>query len=482
MLAFVILVSGSAGAQKPCPLGVVSNKLACLIPQIYGTNGIQLDANGHEGHFEDSFVSTASTPLNSAIGTQSAHLPLASPSSGLTFSWDPTAKIFVQSTDSLGPVLGERAETIGKHRVFLGFSYQYFDFDALDGSGLKNLPIVFTHQDDVNNDVTNFNCTVDPALNITEFPASNTGPCGFVRDVVKTTDRIDLKVHQFTTFVTFGLTDRIDVSMAIPIENVRMGVSSDVSIVHNCCFDANGNPFFDHVFAPTSQCPDSCFHRVFSSSRNASGIGDITLRVKATAWTGERAALGLGVDVRVPTGDSLNFLGAGAAGVKPFVVWSYRARVSPHVLVGYEANGSSLIAGDIAAGTKDKLPSDLAYSAGADVWLTKRLTIAADLVGEEVFQARRVAATTFTELGACRDENCGTTPCPSGVTCLPLANPNTDDNLSQFDGSYNMTNASLGVKLKPFSNFLITANVTLKVNDGGLRAKTVPLVGLSYTF
>jgi hypothetical protein len=45
-----------------------------------------------------------------------------------------------------------------------------------------------------------------------------------------------------------------------------------------------------------------------------------------------------------------------------------------------------------------------------------------------------------------------------------------------------MTNASIGIKAKPFSNLLITANVLLKLNDGGLRARAVPLLGVSYTF
>jgi len=200
----------------------------------------------------------------------------------------------------------------------------------------------------------------------------------------------------------------------------------------------------------------------------------MTLRVKGTAWKGERSGLALGVDVRVPTGDELNFLGAGAPGVKPFLIWSYHSRISPHVLVGYEVNGSSVLAGDVLTGDKEKLPSELTYAGGADVRLTKWLTASFDLIGEQVFQARRMAISDFTELGACMNSNCD----PNDG----FKTPNVDRNLSQVTGSYNQTNASVGAKLRPVGGLVITLNAEIKLNDGGLRPKFVPLIGASYTF
>ena len=240
----------------------------------------------------------------------------------------------------------------------------------------------------------------------------------------------------------------------------------------------------------------TCFTQSFSNVGTASGIGDITLRVKGNVWKskpkdknatgegneahelagtapdkGERAALAIGVDIRSPTGDALNFLGAGTAGVKPFVIWSYRSRISPHVFVGYETNGSSLVAGDISTGKKERFPGQLTYSSGADVWFTKRLTAALDIVGQQVFQAARTQVATFTEPGACPDLN-----------CLTPSASNTDQNLAQSTGTFNITNASLGVKVKPFATLLVTGNVLIKMNNGGLRANAVPLIGLSYAF
>jgi hypothetical protein len=467
-----LMCAASLGQVSPCPASF-SGKLICAIPEVYGVGGLTLSSIGqHKGHFETSFVNASATPLSSAIGIESSLLPLASPSSGITFSWDPAAKVFSPSTDSFGPVLGERAETIGRHRLFLGFSYQYFKFDALDGLDLrKGLSVVLTHQDDFD-DVSPRICSVN---------GDNLDDCGFVRDVILTNTKIDLKVHQFTTFVSFGLTDRIDVSAAIPSASVRMGVFSTASVVNN---SGLGKHQFDNPGCPDSSFPfePSCFSRSFSETHNASGIGDITLRVKGTAWKGERAAVAIGADVRVPTGDELNFLGSGTIGVRPFAVWSYRSRISPHVLLGYEFNSSSVLAGDISTGSKARLPSQVTYSGGADVWLTKRVTLALDLVGQQVNGARRLIKTTFTELPAC--DNPGKNPMAQ-PTCFQadgFKQPNTDPNLSSLDQHYNISNASVGAKIRPSANLLITGNVTFKLNDGGLRAKVVPLVAVSYTF
>lgn len=463
------LTAATANAQSLCPSGVLSDKLICVIPQVFGPNGLVLPAGPSQ--FQNSFASNSLIPLNTAIARQSVLLPLASPSSGITFSWDPATKTFASSTDSLGPIFAERAETIGKYKMFVGFDYQYLKIDSLDGFKLKSLPEVFTQPDNTFDAPQGQTCSAS-------VNGLNSGTCAYIRDVVKVNNGIDLKIHQFITFLTFGLTNRIDVSLAVPITNVRLGIVSDATIVNVSATDV-------HAFENRTGCPASggnCLDQSFPRARTASGIGDVTLRVKGTAWKGERAALAIGVDVRAPTGDSLNFLGAGAAGVKPFVVWSYRARFSPHLNAGFEVNGSSRIAGDISTGSKERLPSQFTYAAGTDVWLSKRVTAVFDLVGQQVFQAQRLSRNDVTELGACtRNPDDPFKPmCPTGTG--PANTGSSDPNLSQTTGTFNVSNISLGSKFRPFSNLVITANVLIKVNNGGLRSNFVPLAALSYTF
>lgn len=463
-LSSMVFTCLAAHAQGLCPTGAQSDKLVCVIPQVYGPNGLVLQNTNSQAlgvaPFQNGLPQTLS-PLNASIARQTALLPLASPSSGITFTWDPAAKVFTSSTDSFGPIFGERAETIGKYRVYVGFGYQFFSFDSQDGVSLNKLPAVFTQPDTVLTNVSGKpTCSLNPPDSV-----NNEGQCGFIRDIITSNNSLDLKIHQFTTFVTFGLTNRIDVSMAVPIENIRMGITSVATI-------QNISRTGVHQFLATSTC-NPCLQTSASNVRNASGIADVTFRVKGTAWKGERAALALGVDVRVPTGDALNFLGAGAAGVKPFMVWSYRARISPHVFVGYETNGSSVVVGDITTGKKERLPGQLTYSGGADVWLTKWLSAAFDLVGQQVFQAQSFLPSKFVEPLACTDSSCNNLVSPPAPT---------DPNLISTTGSYNVTNASVGAKIRPFGHLIVTANASFKLNNGGLRAQTVPFAGVSYTF
>ncbi len=461
----VFLIPVVAFAQNTCASTGTQAKLICLVPQLYGPNGFQVLKGSGPAQLVNSFGNLNVIPsLNSAIAGQAVLLPLASPSSGITYSWDPISKTFSPSTDSFGPIYGERAETIGKGRVFLGASYQFLRFSRLDGTDLKSLPQVFT-QPDTDLGFDNRTCSID---------GDNTTDCAFIRDVVTVSNRIDFKVQQVVAFLTYGLTDRIDLSAAIPIETVKMSLFSLATIVNNSNSEI-------HAFDTRPDCGSvakngNCLDQPFSASGSASGIGDITVRAKATAWKGERAALALGADVRIPTGDSLNFLGSGTVGVQPFVVWSYRSRVSPHLGAGFQFNGKSRVLGDLAAGSSARLPNEFVYSAGADFWINKRFTVAADLVGQTTFQSERLLATKFTEPGAC------TVDYPTCTDPGTVATPAVAPAVAQATGNINVLNVSVGFKAKLVSNLLFIGNAVFKVNDAGLRSKVVPMAEISYTF
>jgi len=326
------------------------------------------------------------------------------------YTTDPSLGIPQKSNETFGPVLTERGETIGRRKVFVAFTYQKFGFSSIDGVDLKRYPVVFNVCD------------------------ATTGQCG----PIATTNRVDPKVNQFAFFGTYGLTDRIDVSVAVPLLDVKMGISA---ISCTICQTP--------VFSDGKQV---VFHPAFVAGE-ATGIGDIVLRAKGLVWKGERLRLALGVDVRVPTGDAVNFLGTGSTGVKPFVAASLRGRVAPHVNIGYQWNGDSDIAGP-NPGTSGKLPDSLFYNGGFDVRATKRFTIAADFLGERIFDAKRV---------------------------LPVVAAG-QPSVAIVQGSFNTGKGALGVKFNPVGNLLISANVLTRFDHNGLRSRPVPLVGMSYTF
>src|SRR5207248_4631558 len=98
------------------------------------------DTFKHVVHFQSSSLASFS-PLTAEIGTQLSQLPLTSPASGFIYTLGASGGI-TQSTQNFGPILSERAHTIGRHRLFVGLSYQYFNFDKVDGVNLRNFGAV----------------------------------------------------------------------------------------------------------------------------------------------------------------------------------------------------------------------------------------------------------------------------------------------------------------------------------------------------
>ena len=507
----VVLAVGTVGAYgQVCPLnGTTSGKLVCLIPQVYGPFGFGYGApgqtpqqsilytgDGHAAHFSSDFLS-AFAPINEAVGIQVSELPLASPSSSVSFTYNSALKTFEPSTEeSLGPILGDRATTSGRHRLFLGFSYQYFTFSSIDGQDLHNIPTVLQHQP-FPPDPPKFPSCVNPtALAGTKYSTSaGVDPC-FVRDYIQTSNDIDLGVHQYTIYVTYGITQNLDVSAAIPLLNVQMNVTSTATIIPNsvapAILNAPGNVW--HSFNPSNpllaQCAataqgQACLKAVFADGSSASGIGDLILRGKYTVHQWERAGVAVGVDVRLPTGDALNFLGSGAVGVKPFGVFSYRARVSPHAEIGYEINGDSTLAGNnivsppsgTAVTAKSSIPNRLLYVVGADVRVTKRLTGAFDIYGQRLFSAPELVSQPYTDYG-----NCSGTTNAAGVVCTVYKPGTTHPDIANKTTNIGINDASLGLRVRVFQRLVATGNVLIKMDDGGLRSRVVPLVGLSYSF
>ena len=116
-----------------------------------------------------------------------------------------------------------------------------------------------------------------------------------MRDFIQTSNNIDLTIHQYTIYATYGITNRLDFSAAIPILNIQMGVTSQATIVPNssapAAAGAPGNVW--HSFNPinpvlASQCASQvpCLSAKFSDSSNAAGIGDVVLRGKYTVYNG----------------------------------------------------------------------------------------------------------------------------------------------------------------------------------------------------
>lgn len=384
-----MMIPAGARAQN-----CASTKLFCLIPTAFHTTVSQFNF------------------FNEAFGTQITQLPLATPASGFIFTFDKSLGVYTASNQSFGPILSERAETIGRHKLYLAFTYQHFGFSEIDGTNMTNIPIVFTFFNAADGD--------------TVYTA--------------TRDRVDTKVEQYAIFASFGLTSRVDVSVAIPFERISMGVSS------------TGTEY------STISTAKASFKEFIPGT--ASGIGDVIFSAKGTLLKKQRFRMALGTELRVPSGDDRNFLGSGAVGVKPYVAFSRTGKITPHLDLGYQWNGTSFLATN-RSGTEQDMPGFFFYSGGLDAGVTKRVTVVADLLGQHFFNAPQITS-------------------PRSIT-IP-GQTGSFSGVEPISDAYGTNNLAIGTKINPVGHLLITANVLIKLDNGGLRAKVVPMGGLSYSF
>jgi hypothetical protein len=416
-----------------------AEELGTLFKNIYGPKGLVVDSeavlnpgdSAHFAHFNSSFQSSFNL-FNIAIASQLTAVPLPSPASGFTYVFRPETGAFARSTQSFGPILADRAETLGRRRFSLSFNYQRFSFDSIEGLDLNSVPAVFTHDD------------------------AQLG--GGRLDVVTTKNSIRATVGQFTAFFNYGITDRLDVSIAVPTVDTSLSLTSEATIQRLGTTDPK-----IHFYRDASGGIGN--FRSFSDTASKTGIGDLIFRAKGNVYRGEHAGVAFGADFRAPTGDEKNLLGSGAPGVKPFAVLSYTyKRIAPHLNIGYQWNGKSILAGDIATETKADMPDQLLYTAGMDVGVAPRLTVAFDVLGQRVIHSPELVRVdqSFPQL---------------------VGSPVTFQNIHFNTGrSFNIVNGAVGVKINAVPHLLIGVNALFKMNDSGLRDKVTPLVGIEYSF
>jgi len=411
-----------------------SGKLALLIPGLFGPDGLKVDSEArlpdgstHSAHFNSAFQAEF-TQFNIALASQLAAIPLPTPASGFTYTFDESLGVFQRSTQSFGPILTERAETIGKGKVTFGVTYQHFGFDSLEGLSLGSVPAVFTHDE------------------------AQLG--GGRSDLVTTTNSIDAAIDQSVAFLSYGLASRLDLSVAVPFVSVDLAARSEAQVQRVGTAASPATHFYEDDAGGFGT------RSVYASSGRASGIGDVVVRLKGNPVHNDSIALALGIDGRFPTGDEEDLLGLGAFGVKPFAVLSFsQGRVAPHLNVAYLWNGKSVLAGDVATGTKEDLPDQVQYAVGADIGVSKRLTLAFDFLGTYVIDSPRLVRETFT-----------------------AANGLSFPQIGFVKESYNLANGAAGLKFNPVGRLLVDFNVLFKLDSAGLRDTVTPLFGIEYAF
>ncbi len=420
--------------HEPFNVAVPVPELSQIFSQLYGRNGLVVDsiaslANGvsHSGHFNSGFESEFGQ-FGTALTLQLVSLPLPPPSAGFTYQFDPALGVFTRSTTSFGPIFSERANTIGAGRVAIGFAYQRLSFDSIEGMDLDQVPAIFTHD--------------------------SAELRGGREDVVSTVNTIKTSVSRSSAFLTFGVSNSLDISVAIPFIAADVEVRSEATI-HRIGTQTPEIHFF------RSLDDDIGDRRIFTAFGHASGPGDVTVRLKQTVARDEVQGVAVGVDLRLPTGDERNLLGTGGPGVQPFLAWSATfGALSPHANAGYQWNGTSQLGGSPGSGLSGDLPDVGVYSVGTVVAVHPRVTAAVDILGRYVVDSPRVRPTTFHAL--------------DGKT--------TFDSVTFTRSSFNELSGAAGVKVNVAGQLLLNANLLFQLNSTGLRDRVSPLIGIEYAF
>jgi hypothetical protein len=456
-VAFMTAPLLSAQVNCPAPTATTSSPMVCQYPY----NGAVL-ANiafggtlpttpegiaAYQALLKQLTISGAgiTTPINASIATQLAQLPMPSAAAGTVTLKLPGSDIG-SPFNNLGPILTDRPETYPRRGFFLSFAYQHFNFTEIDGLafnkfnlGAKAPGIVYpTNGGDITGDL-----------------------------YVSLQSKIDFQMDQYIGMLTYGLTRSTDITVAVPVSNVTMNVTS--------------GQYRGYIYTPTTSTytllaePGVTAQVNNVTAGSASGIGDVTVNFKQMLFGQEgRYAGAVGAYLRFPTGDADNYLGSGCFGGNVYGIVEYRGSIhgkgiAPHVRVGYQWNGQSQLM-NIQAPTSQNLPGGVNYAVGADFGLHRTFSIAIDGVGNQYVNAP-VASNSIASL-------------PSAPSSKVQPNPSTIVISNPFSyNTYTTFNFSGGFKwiIPGVHNHLVLyANVMVPVNDVGLHSDPVPLVGIAF--
>jgi hypothetical protein len=362
----------------------VSDVLTFLVTnQSVQTGNVARDRNAAQA--------TADT-IGRALLANLATLPAPSTSGAFVYRLNPELGTVERVTQTFGPSFVERAQTVGRNQVSLGMAFQYLRFDSLDGMNLRDGSLVTTANKFVN----------------------ESAPF----DAERLTLNIDANVA--TIYGTVGVTNRLDVSVLVPIVSLQVSGSRLDTY--------RGQTFLEAT-----------------ASSHAVGVADLIVRSKYEMYSSGGTGLAAAVDVRLPTGRQADLLGAGTASTRFSGIGSVESgRLSASANTGVTVGG---------------LATEVNYDGAVAVAATSHVTIATELLGRWINGLGGVVSSTTPN------------PAIAGVQTIRLT-PNAS--------SLNMVTFVPGFKWNVSDTWVLAANVMIPLSNSGLTARVTPFIGLDY--
>jgi hypothetical protein len=321
-------------------------------------------------------------------------VPIATSSSGFLYRLNPELGTVERATETFGGFFVERAFSPGHGRASFGMSASTTSFDKLDGQPLRDGTLVTTGS---------------------RFP-DEAAPFE--------TESLTLRVSSstLTAYASVGITDRIEIAGALPF--ARLSIEGQRISVYR------GDTFLQA-----------------SGSATASGIGDAAVRAKYTFVNAREGGAAIAAEVRLPTGDEENLLGAGTVGFRIIGIGALER--GPLML---SANGG-LVRGGIS--------DEVVFGAAAAYAVHPRLSATAEVLSRRIDELRPLLLTSQPH------------PTRLGVQTIRLTG-----------GEPGQTVASgvAGFKWNPSGTLVFGANVRWNFTTAGLTAPLTPSLGLEYDF
>jgi hypothetical protein len=415
----------------------VQAQLSGVFERIFNTilvDELTLSPGLHAQHFIPAaeIANLNLTPaLNSLIASNVSSFPLSSTVAGVTFDF--STGMPVKITESLGPIFAETAQTLGKGKINVGFNYTYLNLSQFRGLDTEEMRFTFTHQD------------VTPPF------GNNLGDSPNESDTIDLFLNLDANANIFAIFATLGVTNNLDIGVAVPLVNVSL-TGNARAVINSFTFakDSSAN----HNFGPDGSNPELQTNVPYDES--ATGLGDIAIRLKYSFVRGTGLDLAALVDIRLPTGDEDDFLGTGKANIRWSGIVSKKiGDFTPHLNIGYERRSADLDS------------DEFEFTAGFDQKVYPGITFAFDIFGEIDLnddEAIRLFPGTTTIIDRVSTGQ--------SVRKVDLSNIPERDNDNAF-------NASFGFRVAPSERVIFLGNILVPLNEGGLRSSVASTIGLA---
>jgi hypothetical protein len=337
----------------------------------------------------------------------SIQLPVPANSTSFTFTYNPSLGVFERSSGSLGPVFVDRAETVGEGRFDLIFSYQFANLKNFDGNNFgPQLLFGFQAQ-------TREGATAAGAFHGTDF---------------------SLKENVFAFNGTYGITDRWDVNLLMPMLYTTLDL---------------GAKTVNSVDGSRTPIASSSFHD------KAFGIGDILLRTKYRFLDDPNVVLmAAALTLRMPSGSADNFQGLGDFTITPALIVSRPfGRNDIHMNLAMDVD------------TMDLAQTRARYAIGTTLQPLDQLAFLIDILGSS-----GLANDNFS--------------IPRGPIKPVFASPTnsfvtnvTPTQVNAFVPRSDIIDLSTGIKFNPFATANIYLLAIIPLTQQGLRAAVIPAGG-----